>query len=153
MKRRWLDFELKEKLSYFSQNWRMNKSMDVRKKFTKQLIQRMSGTRDDDVIEVIVRLRDDDAIDRARVHSQKGPEVVGELERQQAQKSLHRLVEFIRQLEKEGERVSLIDTSWLTHSVLITSSPQILRVLAERNDVDLIDINPELHVRPVLKYE
>ncbi len=57
---------------------------------------------------------------------------------------MENLTAFIQQLQDEGMSIKLLDTSWLTHSVLVTVTPPIVSMLAKRDEVDLMDLNSEI---------
>ncbi len=121
----------------------MNNYLEICKKCTKQLIERISVNNNDSLIEVIIRLRHPCGLKRPG-QSVKDSQSVVQQEKQHAQQLMEKLVEYLHQLENEGAKAKLLDTSWLTHSVLAAVSPPILRKLAERDDVDIIDINAEI---------
>ncbi|MBM3236367.1 hypothetical protein FJZ31_08720 [Candidatus Poribacteria bacterium] len=133
----------------------MKNYSEICKKCTKQLLQQMSVNGNDRPIEVIIRLRHPNGLKRSNSQSVKDSQSIVQEEKQNAQQLMENLVEFLHQLENEGAKTKLLDTSWLTHSVLAVASPPILRKLAERDDVDIIDINAEIrgiaHPRPAGK--
>jgi hypothetical protein len=122
----------------------MRTSKTVRHKYTQQLLQYLQHAGEGQPIEVIVRVKDPEALTRVQGMAGHPSENVAEREQQHTQDLLGNVVEFVRDLERQGAPIQLLDTSWLTHSVLATAKPAILRKLAQRDDVDLIDLNAEV---------
>lgn len=126
----------------------MNNRSNEYEKYTETLRDWLNDAHDDDrTAEVIVRLLDPYALERPRSWSAKGAESVERGEQQHADQGMESLVEFIHKLEDKGEKVSLLGTSWLTHSALVKASPSVVEKLSEREDVDLIDVNTEVQSR------
>lgn len=115
----------------------------MQKKYTKQLLRRINEADNEDSIEVIVRLRDLEALQRPARSLSRSQQAIVKSEKRHAQQLVEDLVAYLYQLENKGAKVKLLDTSWLTHSVLVAVSPPILRKLAKREDVDLLDVNAE----------
>jgi hypothetical protein len=122
----------------------MNNSNTVRQKYTKQLLHHLQQVGDRQPVEVIVRVKDPVAMTRVQGMAGDPPDKIAEKEQQHTQDLLDNLVGFVHDLERRGAPVRLVDTSWLTHSVLATATPAVVRMLAEREDVDQIDLNAEV---------
>lgn len=123
----------------------MNPQPDIYDKCTQPLLDWMSTARDDDRAELVVRLNDPYALERPGGWFGQGTQEVHQKEQQHISYNMEDLVTFIRELEDEGE-ARLLDTSWLTHSVLVEASPSAVRALVKREDVDLIDVNTKVGV-------
>jgi len=106
-------------------------------KYTKQLLNQINASSNDMPIEVIIRVSAPSALERTNDIEE---------EMQHTQQLMASLVSFLTELERNGANVKLLGTSWLTHSVLATASPMVLRKLTKRDDVDLIDINAEIGI-------
>ena len=113
-------------------------------KFTDDLRDKLKALADDETVEVIIRLKDIHAFEGSTQESGVDRNSKIRSEMKHAEGLMADLVEFLRGLEQQGGRVKLIDTSWLTHSVMASATPRILDSIAEREDIDLIDINSEL---------
>ena len=116
-------------------------------KCTRQLLERIRQIREDEPIEVIVRIKDPHALERLESAKGQAIEAVVGAEQQHTDNLLKGVVEAIRRFEQQGLPVRLLDTSWLTHSVLASAPPKVVKILARRKDVDLIDLNTEFGSR------
>lgn len=119
-------------------------SSTVSEKCSRQLVRRIQSARKSDPIEVIVRVLDLEALGRIRKLSTSTPDAMVAAEHRHTQEQIENVVEFLQKLEKEGAPVRLVDTSWLTHSVLAIATPGIVKLLAQREDVESIDLNGEV---------
>jgi hypothetical protein len=127
----------------------MSNPAAVCRKYTRQLLSHLGRAGDGKPLEVIVRIKDPEALSRTRAMAGTPPDKIAEREQQHAQVLLGNVVEFIQDLERQGAPVRLLDTSWLTHSVLARATPAIVHRLAEREEVDLVDLNAEIGILPV----
>jgi hypothetical protein len=112
-------------------------------KCTEPVLDWLRTARDNDQIEVIVRLKDTHALERPSNRVAKRAEAV-QREKLRARPIVDNFVESLSQLEDGNADIRLLDTSWLTHSALVVASPQGVKMLSGRDDVDLIDVNATL---------
>jgi bifunctional DNA-binding transcriptional regulator/antitoxin component of YhaV-PrlF toxin-antitoxin module len=119
----------------------------VRRKYTEEL-RRHLELAGGEPLEVIVRIKDPKALMRAQSMAGHRPDEIAEREREYTRSLLDNMVEFVHSLERQGAPVRLLDTSWLTHSVLARATPAIVRKLAERDEVDLVDLNADARIVP-----
>ncbi len=122
----------------------MSKKQKIQKKYTRQLVSRLRVAHRNEPVAVIVHVKDVDGLERPGRHAARDFYSVVESEKEHSQHLMENLVEFVHQLEEEGDQVELLDTSWLTNSMLLVATPPTLSKLAERDDVALLDVNAEL---------
>lgn len=60
---------------------------------------------------------------------------------------LDAVVDFVRDLERQGLEVRLLDKSQWTNSILVRATPAIVSKLAERDEVDRVDLNSEIQLQ------
>ncbi len=116
---------------------------DLEAKCTRQLLERIRQTREDEPIEVIVQVKDPHALERLESAQGQTIESVVGAEQQHTDDLVEGVAEAIRRFERQGWPVRLLDTSWLTHSVLASAPSRVVKILARRKDVNLIDLNSE----------
>jgi hypothetical protein len=116
----------------------------VRQKCSRQLLNRMQGAQKGDPLQVIVRVTDSAALARLERLATQAPDLLVDAENEHAAAALENVAQFLRTLEREGAPVRILDTSWLTHSILAMATPKIVHLIAQREDVDSIDLNAEV---------
>jgi hypothetical protein len=122
----------------------VNHQQFVGEKYTRGVIDWMSKARDADESEFIIRLKDAHGIERPMTRSPQDAEALQRAEQDEAHQLMEGLIDYIHRLEQERPGVRLLDSSWLTHSVLVRATPRMVRLIGRRNDVDLIDLNSEI---------
>jgi hypothetical protein len=128
----------------------MSAPTSTRWKYSRELLRQLERSGNNKPIEVIVRVKDPEALTRAMAEATAGylPDEVAEQEQRHTQDLLGKVIEFVQRLEGQGAPVRLLDSSWLTHSVLASATPAIVRKLAEREEVDLLELNAETQLLP-----
>lgn len=122
----------------------MNSGEVFQEKCTRSLLDWVNGAGYGDQRELIIRLKDRAGLERLRRQPVQYNDSIREDEAQRAYRLMENLTAFIQQLQDEGMSIKLLDTSWLTHSVLVTVTPPIVSMLAKRDEVDLMDLNSEI---------
>ena|SRR5215217_6780663 len=121
---------------------------DIREKYTERLLDSLNVVRDEDQLDVIVWIKDPDALERRTNGTTHGIESARQTEKQHVHQIMEDFVNFVRQLENEGADARLVETSWLTPTAWVAASPPIVELLSKRSDVDRIDVNSEVRLIP-----
>jgi hypothetical protein len=121
----------------------MNHEAHISDKCTEPVLDWLRTARDNDQIELIVRLKDSHALERPSDCVADRAEAVRR-EKQRARLGMEDFVKSLNQLEEGDADIRLLDTSWLTRSALVVATPQRVEMLSRRDDIKLIDVNSTL---------
>jgi hypothetical protein len=111
-------------------------------KVTERLARLLEASNDLDRLEVIVTLTPDrSGVDESSAPDRHSPP---QRERRRSQERLERFVASLNQVKEAGGHVTVLDVSWLADSALIRANPPVIRALAERDDVCIMDLNAEI---------
>lgn len=122
----------------------MKLSETIKRKCSTRLCKKLASVSESDVFEVIVRAKDVNALTRPTLIRDADPEKRIELEQRQGETVLKNLATFIRALGNDSQPVRLIDTSWLTHSLLVSATPESVAQIAANDDVQSLELNAEV---------
>lgn len=123
----------------------MKLSETIKRKCSSRLCEKLSSLAKVEIIQVVVRAKDPAALKRPYLI--EGADPGKRIEQEQMQRTLEPLTAFVRRLERETQAIRLIDTSWLTHSILVSGQLESITKLADHDDVQSMELNTEINLQ------